>query len=112
MARFAPEQANGLWNLYKQEFFQDYGIIGGFGEWPIGIDKGADIDSGPIVNGIGAAATAFGIASAKHMGDMNTYNKLVRTLHVWYSTANFFPENEKLTSGLLAASIRFSATKH
>ena len=40
----------------------------GFREWPVGVERAEDADSGPVVSGIGAAASAFGISAARAMG--------------------------------------------
>ncbi len=41
----------------------------GFREWPVGRERAADDDSGPIVEGVGAAATGLSIGAARAMGD-------------------------------------------
>jgi hypothetical protein len=76
MSYFAPKEANKIWETYKTSYFQDLNICGGFREWPKGIDRKADVDSGPIIMGIGLAATGLGILAAKQIKDQETYNKL------------------------------------
>jgi hypothetical protein len=54
---------------YKAHFADSVMRQPGFREWPRGVSLKADIDSGPIIFGIGAAASAFGIIAAKSQGD-------------------------------------------
>ena len=64
-ARVAAEQ----WAAYKKHFV---GCTAGMclvREFPPGIDRAADVDSGPVVNGFGMSATAFGLAAARANGD-------------------------------------------
>lgn len=68
LAEADPQRALALWNRYRQQFLVEQFLITGFREWPLGTDRPADADSGPIVHGVGAAASAFGIAAARHAG--------------------------------------------
>jgi MFS family permease len=51
----------------------------GFREWPRDVERKADVDSGPIVQGIGAAATAFGLIAARAVGDDAVHQRLAAT---------------------------------
>ncbi|MEQ1570452.1 MAG: hypothetical protein ABMA64_32765 [Myxococcota bacterium] len=80
LAPIEPERAAALWAQVKAEgFVVSYGPVSGVREYAPGIDRPADIDSGPIVAGIGAAATAFGQAAARAVGDTATADALART---------------------------------
>jgi len=65
----APRAAT-WWAAYKKGFFVTLplGLVG-FREWPRGIDGASDPDSGPIVFGVGTAASALAISAAKAQGD-------------------------------------------
>ena len=76
LARFAPERAARLWEHYVSVFRVSALLVGGFREWPPGISRAADIDSGPIVMGIGAAATGLGLGASRAVGDDRTYRLL------------------------------------
>jgi len=65
MAKFASKEAKLLWDKYKDNFLVNYIIFAGFREYPKGSHLKEDIDSGPIINGIGASATAFSRSPAK-----------------------------------------------
>lgn len=43
-----------------------------FREWPAYDARGADIDSGPIIWGVGMTATGVGLAAARSQGDLRT----------------------------------------
>lgn len=57
------------WAAYRQHFPTRVAGLPGFREWPQGVDRRADVDSGPILLGVGAAASAFGISAARAQGD-------------------------------------------
>lgn len=60
-----PEAAAALW----ERAWASHGAGIGMREWPPGVDHPADIDSGPILHGIGVAASAFSIGAARINGD-------------------------------------------
>jgi len=80
MAHFAPTEANSLWNKYKEHFWDKGLLISGFREWPLGEERGQDGDSGPIFYGIGASASAFGMAAAKLQQDKDVFSRLKQNL--------------------------------
>jgi len=61
--------AQRTYRQYVEAFWLDRRMLAGFAEWPYGRAGRQDIDSGPIVMGIGTAASAFGIAAARTAGD-------------------------------------------
>jgi hypothetical protein len=60
-----------LYLRYRRIYWVELGVAAGFREWPPGTDRPADIDSGPIVLGVGAAATALGIGAARLTGEVS-----------------------------------------
>lgn len=66
---FDGELAATWWRAYQTHFLTRLGPTVGFREWPRGVERKADIDSGPIVLGVGAAASALAISAAKSQGD-------------------------------------------
>jgi hypothetical protein len=64
-----PALAKSWWTAYRRHFLTRVAGVPGFREWPQGVERPADSDSGPIVDGVGAAASAFGIAAARAQGD-------------------------------------------
>jgi hypothetical protein len=64
-----PQLASRWWRGFRDHYLVDNVAGAGFREWPVGRDRAPDIDSGPIVAGVGAAATALAIAAARVMRD-------------------------------------------
>ncbi|MEL6341115.1 MAG: hypothetical protein AAFP04_06510 [Myxococcota bacterium] len=81
-AAFAPDYARDLWRRYRREFMVDFFGLAGLREWPRGIERKADIDSGPIVRGIGAAATGLGLGAAGDVGDKARQARMIRTMNL------------------------------
>ena len=65
-----PALASTWWNNYREHYLVHIGAVVGFREWPRGVERKGDVDSGPIILGIGTAASAFGISAAKAQGDV------------------------------------------
>ena len=67
-----PQTARDWYEKYEDQFWQQDRLFAGFREFSKGVDLGklifADVDAGPIINGYGAAACAFGIGAARSMG--------------------------------------------
>lgn len=75
----APERARRLYALYREGFLVEVGPMVGFREWPRGVDRPADADSGPIVLGIGTAASGLGLAAARLAGAREDSAALLRS---------------------------------
>lgn len=69
VSEFDPALAASWWEPYRAHFLVRTSGVVGFREWPRGVARPADVDSGPIILGIGTAASAFAIAAAKSQGD-------------------------------------------
>jgi hypothetical protein len=69
LAEVDPALSAEWWVAYREGFLTRVAGVPGFREWPPGVEGAADSDSGPILLGIGAAASAFGIAAARAQGD-------------------------------------------
>ena len=84
-----PRAAQRLYVDYVRHHWVDLWFIAGFREWPK--SKGpkskepfalGDIDSGPLVLGIGPTATGVGIGAAKAVRDTKRLRKLARQLQL------------------------------
>jgi hypothetical protein len=66
-----PEQARGWAAANERRFWQASPWMSGYREYDHtdASTTEADVDSGPIVAGLGAAASAFGIGAARSLGD-------------------------------------------
>lgn len=66
-----PERARTWYALYEQWFWQDHGWAAGFREYARSTASSEwlfEIDAGPVLDGFGTAASAFGIAAARRNG--------------------------------------------
>jgi hypothetical protein len=111
---FAPEEAQKLWEKYKRHYKKSYILFAGFREWPPGVSGPEDFDSGPIVKGIGTAATAFGIRAAKAVGDSITYTQLKNTERLvnLYATVSNDARIKAVLKNLVAISIAFNSERY
>jgi hypothetical protein len=90
------------WSRYRKHFMVRFPGVVGFREWPPGVERAADVDSGPIIMGVGAAASAFAIAAARSQGDEPLALELEAAADV---VSRFVRQAETL----LAHAIRFQA---
>ena len=111
ISHFAPKNAKELWERYKKEYKKDCLIFSGFREWPLGTNIPADIDSGPIILGIGTAATALSIRASASMGDINTYNSLrnLKKVAELYISLSKDERLKRISEDFLARSILFNS---
>lgn len=108
-AAFDPDGARALWDRYVAAYFVDYGLFGGFREWPPGVDRAADDDSGPITLGVGASATAFGLVAARTVGDDAIAGRIARASSAGHAAAAHDPDLAAVANGPLAAAIEWKA---
>ncbi len=99
--------ARQWWLAYKAHYLVDRVMLVGFREWPPGVNRGADVDSGPIVQGVGAAATAFAIAAARAMDDDALAVRLEATAAIIGAAATLDATAKKASTSTLASAIRF-----
>ncbi len=74
-----PAYAAEQWAAYRRGFARCSGGLCLFREYPAGLSRGPDSDSGPIVGGLGMSASAFALAAARATGDLDTAESLRRT---------------------------------
>jgi len=60
-----PERAAREWGIYKQAFLSPTLGLVGIREHAHGVDAPGDVDSGPLVNGVSASASAVTLAAAR-----------------------------------------------
>ncbi|MBL10097.1 MAG: hypothetical protein CL402_06215 [Acidiferrobacteraceae bacterium] len=80
LSRFAPDAGSEIWEGYKKEFLIRTVIGKGFREYPKGFRYRWTPDSGPILFGLGAAATGIGLNAASTVSDNDTFSAIERTL--------------------------------
>lgn len=97
-----PEQAKKWYALYEEHFWQQGKFMAGFREFPKdipGYDWYADVDSGPVIGGIGFAASAFGVGAARVNGRLDHAYPLTAEM---YATSWPLPNRTLLLPRLLS----------
>ena len=107
-AEFAPDVAATWWQSYRKHFLVDVGVAVGFREWPKGREGGVNGDSGPIVAGVGAAATGLGLRASRVMGDRVLHARLRATAATVEAMAGTRDDLRAAAQLQLAAAIRFA----
>jgi hypothetical protein len=69
LAELDPARARAMYGRFVAHFGREVMGVPAFAEWPDGLEREADGDSGAIVMGVGLAATGFGVAAARATGD-------------------------------------------
>ncbi len=74
---FAPDFAHSQYAAYQRHFFKSTFGFAAIREYPAHRGRRGDIDSGPLILDVGAAATGIGIAGTKAMGDEATFQAVI-----------------------------------
>ena len=115
VGRFDPKRAAAIWERYKASFLIRTVVGTGFREYPRDFKHRWTPDSGPILFGLGAAATGIGLSAASTVGDQEAYQaikkSLDRILGLFSGVENVFGNNllTRVGTDLLATSIRLNA---
>jgi hypothetical protein len=81
MTQFAPDRAGELYADYRERFGDWFAGWGGFREWPERRPEDADWDwtpYGPVVGGLGMAATGLGLGATRIYRDRELYVGIMR----------------------------------
>jgi hypothetical protein len=118
MSFFAPEAAKEQWELYKTHMSRRFLGLTAFREYLPGYKGGWTPDSGPIVFGLGVAASGLTLKTAAAMGDTETYDRLMRLVRPISAFCRILGNVPllgvvgSLGADLLASSIRLAAQSH
>ena len=77
---FAPSVANDQWSNFKEHMLVDGLFLSGFREYLPTYEGKWTPDTGPIVGGIGVAATGLGLKTAATLGDVEAHSTLKRSV--------------------------------
>ena len=115
MGRFAPKEAKAQWNLYKKHMMTRIMGKTGFREFLPDYDGSWTPDSGPIIAGVGIAATGLALNGASTIGDKKTYRALEKSMNPVHSLlikGNVIPginKVSKIGTDLLSSAIWLNA---
>ena len=111
---FAPDFAKEQWCLFKKHMFSKALGLHGFREYLPSYKGGMTPDTGPIIGGLGVAATGLAMKTASCMSDSETFEKLRSSAKPVLGMAEllrFVPLVNKFSAvatDVLATSIQFS----
>lgn len=81
MPQLDPEFAHQQFAQFRSEdWFKIFGGMLGIREWYRGVEKPTQFHTGPVLFGLGAAASGIGIAACRSNGDYASWNRLLRAL--------------------------------
>jgi len=106
LGQVAPDVARAQYTHYRAQMSADVLGFGGFREWPAGRARGMDTDSGPIVLGVGMAATGLGLGPARLFGDVDRYATIRRTA-LTFGIPSWIPSHGYVTAPVLGEAILF-----
>ena len=72
-----PDFAQNQYDRFVRHHHVRFLGLGAFREWPRGNRGFRDVDTGPLVFGIGPSASAFGLAAAKAAGDRAVFGEVL-----------------------------------
>jgi hypothetical protein len=81
----------------------------GVREWPRGVDRSGDVDSGPLALGLSPAATGFTVALARRAGDQGTLRGLLDTAELAGFSLSWRGRRGYLTAPLVGDAILLAA---
>lgn len=76
LAQFDPARAAAMYERFVARFAVDAAGLHGFAEWPDGQTGRPDADSGPVLFGLGMAATGLGLGAVRAAGDAARFARL------------------------------------
>lgn len=80
LAEIDENLAVSQYSIFKEKFVTSWLGLPAIREYPKGVDGTGDIDSGPVVWGIGAAASVVGIGTLNAVGDIETARALSQSI--------------------------------
>ena len=115
LGRFAPYEAKKQWGLYKKHMMTSIMGKTGFREYLPDYEGSWSPDSGPIIYGVGIAATGLALNAASTIGDKKTYKAIEKSMnpvHALLSKGNGIPGVNmfsKIGTDLLSSAIWLNA---
>lgn len=94
-----PALSASLYAAGRDALYESHGGFGAMREHPAGVARGGDIDSGPVVGGLGMSATGFALAGARIHHDRDVFRGLYATAHLFGGPTPWGDGGERYTSG-------------
>jgi hypothetical protein len=97
-----------LYNAVKKELMTSFAGFLAVREYPRTVLEKGDIDSGPVIFGMGFSATGFSIAGAKIFTDRNSFTKLYALTYLFGTPLTRNGSLHYVTGGPLGTAIMFA----
>jgi hypothetical protein len=107
LKEFDEPLARDWWQQYRRLYLIERAGLVGLREWPPGRERAGDVDAGPVVQGVGAAATGLAIAAARSMGDDGLAARLQLTAAFVDSLVGTNPTLRHLAHAAIADAVRY-----
>ncbi len=82
MAEIDRKKAKEYYHVFKENFYSTFLGFPVIREYPKGINGFGDIDSGPVIFGVGSAATIVSIGTARAVGDTEISDGLSKLIEI------------------------------
>ena len=112
---FAPDLANEQWELFKEHMLTKTLGFTGFREYLKNYKGRMTPDSGPVIGGLGVAASGLALKTAAYIGDAETFETLLKSARPMLSIAEVLKAVpgvnmvSAVATDMLATSIQFAA---
>jgi hypothetical protein len=103
-----PAYARSLYDHFTHHYWLEQGTLAGFAEWPAGQQRFQDVDSGPIVMGVGVAATGLGIGVALAQEDTARRDRLLTQLAAFGQMLPLLAASQAAAGNQPLAGVRFA----
>jgi hypothetical protein len=106
LAQLDPAAAFDQYDRAVRWLGKDVLGVGGFREWPAGRAGSTDVDSGPVVFGVGVAASGLGLGPARIFHDSGSYTTIRRSV-LAFGVPAWLPSRGYWAAPLLGEAILF-----
>lgn len=103
-----PDFSRDLYGAIRDELTVSFAGFTAVREYPRKVEKRGDIDSGPVVLGLGFSATGFSLAGAKIFGDRDNFRKIYALSHLFGTPHEKNGARHYVTGGPLGSAIMFA----
>jgi hypothetical protein len=107
LAQGAPALSRDLWLSLRKHGFKSVLGFGGVREYPTASGPG-DVDSGPVIFGLGVSASGFAMGAARSHGDEAAFNALYASAHFMGVPVDGDKRRNFVTGGPIGQAILFA----
>ncbi|MFT7520270.1 MAG: hypothetical protein ACI9MC_002415 [Kiritimatiellia bacterium] len=102
--------ANNLWTSLREHLYREAGGFGAVREFTPGHGGAPNVDSGPVILGLGISATGFAIGGARQAHDRRSFIALHRTAWLFGAPAEHDTRQDWRAAGALGNALMLAMT--